>query len=515
MPQKKRKEKNFLFFKKFCSMSVKIFIYISSYMNDKTLFGIGIAFFCVGGIIFLFITQPWTSFQEKEIPKEIKEVVIQAPEHSLPSPTPTPQETPKIEPPLSKDFLEEGERFLEMGMYTSAIQMAQKKRETDPNNIRSFHILIDANLAIPNYWQAEEFMKKLLLLEKNNKNTLQYIEILLLSGKKEPAALIVETLPESAEKVFYQLILSVIDEDIDATKSLATTLQESQSEYSKTGEQFLQIFETYSTFRDGSPHYLRTMMANMLNILQYHALCIEFLKPTLREYPEYRDAWILIGNSHLSLKHFDLAERMLEKAMSLDPTHPKTPYFLGIALAELNQHDDAVEQFSNALKNGYTPIAKVERYMGDVRLRQKKYDEAVSHYQEAISDTEHAEFRDYVQSVTLSLKFLDSPDMAVKTATQMVQKFPENPRSFSFLGWALLEKGDLEQSRKVLTKTIEKDPDLPDSYLFMGRIYEEKKQWKNAFAAYKKGYEKGKGGVASIECAERYNALKKQLQEKE
>ena len=383
-------------------------------MNDKTFFHIGIFFLVVGASAFLMVTKPWQDFQ-KNSPEIIESkpshkdevVVLNLPEKNTSSEkTNIPDQNTPNAPEISVNFLTQAEQFFAQGNFTGAIEMAQKNLETHPNDIQSLSIIADSYTALSDYFQAEQAISQIVTLQNTPQNQVKYIEILLLSGKTDLANTKIQLLPQSEEKVFYQMIIAVVTEDYDAIKKYAKTLTASDSQYKKTAQEFLNIFENYKTFRDGSPHYLRTMLANMLNILDYHTLTIEFIKPTLEEYPDYRDAWILMGNSYLSLKKFNLAERMLEKAISLDPSHPKTPYFLAITLAELGQYDDAIEQFNNALKNQYKPASKVQRYIAETYLRQKNYDKAVEYFQEVISDTENAEFQDYVYAITIALQKL-------------------------------------------------------------------------------------------------------------
>jgi len=208
-----------------------------------------------------------------------------------------------------------------------------------------------------------------------------------------------------------------------------------------------------------------------------------------------------------------LAERFFETALSLDPAHPKTPYFLAITLAEKGQYNEAIEQFKNALKNQYTPESKVQRYIAETYLRQKNYEKSVEYFQEVIADDERVEFQDYAYAITLSIEHLKSPDLALKTATKLNKKFPENSRSLPFLAWALLETGSLDQARATLIKSIEKNPNQGENFLFMGQLYEKENRNQEAFDAYKKGYQIQKGSAISRECAQKYNALKTRLSE--
>jgi len=479
-------------------------------MNDKTFFHIGIFFLILGAGAFVMVIKPWEKmnqdsdiFFEKNTTATTSEIIVL----DIPQNSSSPEISEKIRPQNTAENFFIQQNFLE------AIAIAQEDHKKNPQDTRSLEILIDSHIALSDYFQAEEYITKLLLLRNTPQNQVKKIEILILSGKKDAAKKSIHLLPKSEEKEFYLLLVSLLEERYDDTKKHATTLVTSNSQYKETAQEFLNIFDNYKSFRDGSPHYLRTMMANLLNILDYHTLTIQFIKPTLEEYPDYRDAWIIMGNSYLSLKKFNLAERFFETALSLDPAHPKTPYFLAITLAEKGQYNEAIEQFKNALKNQYTPESKVQRYIAETYLRQKNYEKSVEYFQEVIADDERVEFQDYAYAITLSIEHLKSPDLALKTATKLNKKFPENSRSLPFLAWALLETGSLDQARATLIKSIEKNPNQGENFLFMGQLYEKENRNQEAFDAYKKGYQIQKGSAISRECAQKYNALKTRLSE--
>ncbi len=482
-------------------------------MKDSTFIKIGIVFLLLGVGAFVLVTKPWIYFsntsQNSEKTPEIsqQEVVLQAPEKTL-LPSPEPSISPE---PENQDFLAAAQNFMQQGEYQKAIKTIEKHQNKNPQSIKAFQLSIDASMGMMDYFRAEKEINALLKLQNTPQNQVKKVEILMLAGKANDAKKLINTLPQSAEKIFYQMLIAVTEEKWEEVKTHANQLIKSQSSYGQTAQNFLDIFENYKSFRDGSPHYLRTMMANMLNILDYHALTIQFIKPTLEEYPDYRDAWILMGNSYLALKKFKIAEEMLDKAVSLDPAHPQSPFFLAVTLAELKQYDEAKNQFQNAIYNGYEPKAKAYRYMADLYAREKNYDKAVEFYQEAISDGENAIPRDYIDSITISLIKLNSPDLALKTATQFNTKFPEEKRALPFLAWSLLKTGKAAKAEQVLQKAISQYPNLADSQLFLGEALSAQNKNEQALNAYKKGYELGKGNAVSRECAQKYNDLKTQL----
>jgi tetratricopeptide (TPR) repeat protein len=409
---------------------------------------------------------------------------------------------------LKKDLSEKiinAKSAIKFGQYEHAINILEKEKKSS----ESLKVLILASIKQGIYVNAKDYSNELLKIEKTEKNILQHIHILLLQGKTDEAKKYFKEINESSEKIFYELIISVSENKNDIAKDLANKLLKDEK-YNKISLLFINTYKTYDSFRDGSPAYLKTMLANVLKTLQYHAITINYIKPVLETNPEYRDAWLVIGNSYLILKKFEIAERMFEKALSLDPSHPISPYLLGVTLYELDQEEDAIKQIENAIKNGYKDKIQAQRYIADIYFQEKKYDKSLEYYQK-IFNTEKSQLSDYTKGVYITLKELKTPKLGEILAQEAIKKEPNNPAALSLKGWSLLENGKKEEAKEFLEDLIKKYPNSLETLLYLGKTYEKYEDielHKKAFFIYKKCYEKGKGNAISIECAKRYEDLR-------
>jgi tetratricopeptide (TPR) repeat protein len=242
-------------------------------------------------------------------------------------------------------------------------------------------------------------------------------------------------------------------------------------------------------------------------------LTIAYIKPVLEKNANYRDAWIVVGNSYLELKQFEIAEKMLEKAVSLDPSHPISAYLLGVTLYEEGQAEDAINQLKIAIKNGYTPRAKVEKYIGDMYFGIDKFEDALEHYQYVLEQGEPT-VADYSKAVFIALQKLKVPSLGRSFAENAIVDFSNNPKALALKGVALLESGNLQIAKQYIENLALKYPQSLDIILLVGNLRESEESYQSAFDLYKKCYDDGSvsGDFIYIECAQKYEELREKLQ---
>ena len=95
-------------------------------------------------------------------------------------------------------------------------------------------------------------------------------------------------------------------------------------------------FQEFSLFPQGNPLHLELLLAKSFNSLGFYEMSIQMCKKILKERDDYRDAWIILGHSYLSLEKYSLARDVLTKALDLDPTKPETAFFLVLQKTILN-----------------------------------------------------------------------------------------------------------------------------------------------------------------------------------
>lgn len=460
--------------------------------------GSGVFYFVTTSKNINFFTEKEQEITQTPLPKAIDTAKI-----SL-SPTPTPEES------LVKR-LQKARNAIQNGELEYATNLVEKEEHSE----HVLDILIQTSLGQGLYFKSEQYVKELVSLNKSTENIKQYIEILLLSGKAKEAKTLLSLLKNTNDSLFYEMIISATEYDNQKTKEIAEKIITSGTleKYKKSAQIFLDIYTTYESFRDGSPDYLTLMIGNALKTLQFHELTIQYLKPLLEKNPNYRDAWIVVGNSYLELRQYEIAEKMLEKAVSLDPAHPISPYLLGITLYEEGQTEDAIAQLLTAVKNGYTPREQAEKLIGDMYFGMDNFENALEHYQ-YILEQGSPTIEDYSKAIFIALQKLKVPSLGRSFAENAIIDFANNPKAMALKGIVLLESENKESAKTYIENLAVQYPQSLDALLLVGKLRESEKNYQSAFDLYKKCYDKGSvsGDSIYIECAQEYEKLRKKLQ---
>lgn len=113
--------------------------------------------------------------------------------------------------------------------------------------------------------------------------------------------------------------------------------------------------------------------AEALNRVGNHEGAVQAIRNGLEGEPDNADLWVALGNAlllHGEGRMSPAAQLAFERAARLDPEHPGPPFFLGLALAQAGQLDDAEAMWSALLAR--TPEdapwrADLELRLADVR----------------------------------------------------------------------------------------------------------------------------------------------------
>jgi tetratricopeptide (TPR) repeat protein len=142
-----------------------------------------------------------------------------------------------------------------------------------------------------------------------------------------------------------------------------------------------------------------------------------------------------------------------QEALKIDPEYDEAILTLAHAYHLQKKYDDAIAGYDRLIQLN-SRDARPHVNLGDIYLKLKDFDRAISHLQQAIE--------------------LD-PEMSSRT--------------HNLLGSAYLEKKMLEEAESEITKAMELRPRIPDAHYFLALLYEEKKDFHRAVEEYKKEIE--------------------------
>ncbi|MBM4283661.1 MAG: tetratricopeptide repeat protein [Deltaproteobacteria bacterium] len=86
-----------------------------------------------------------------------------------------------------------------------------------------------------------------------------------------------------------------------------------------------------------------------------------------------------LGEAYVQLKDYHKAVSWLNKGLAIDPQHPKSRHYLGMALAGLKRYDEAFQAF---LKAG--DEAQAYNNVGVHYYQEGRYEEAAKCFQKAL-----------------------------------------------------------------------------------------------------------------------------------
>lgn len=403
-------------------------------------------------------------------------------------------------------LMSRGNGYLSEGYLSLAIKDFERASEIKTDSKEAIQKLITAEMALRNYDAAKESA------EKAHQAFSDDISFSILLGEIEiqrsafgDAKKIFENLPDSPERKYYLGIMSSYFGEYDTAKELLSSVSEN-AEYGERSRIMLGAFQEFSLFPQGNPLHLELLLAKSFNSLGFYEMSIQMCKKILKERDDYRDAWIILGHSYLSLEKYSLARDVLTKALDLDPTKPETAFFLGIAENNLEQYEEAITHLSMARQNGYAPQNEVTLLLAEAYVGGKYYEAAQEEYGKLL-EIRNAPLEYYSASAQLALEKLNDPNSALSIARNAVEAYPNSEEAQALVGESLLAKGSLEEAEQIFQEMSEKNPENPITFLFLGKIAEQQENWETALEEYKKAYDIAPYSNTGSEAAQSYNAI--------
>lgn len=402
-------------------------------------------------------------------------------------------------------LLERGENFLQSGLFSLAINDFSRATELTPKSRQPWNKLAGAQIASRDLSGAQTSLNTALRYFPNDEGFLTLLgEVYLQQSKFAEAQKIFEKMPEGGTRYFYLGILAAHSGKFDEAKTFF--LQAKKLGLEEKAQVFLNAFDQFELFPDGDPLYLRLLLAKAFDDLRFFELAIDSTKSILKERGDYRDAWIILGHSYLSLERFDLAKNVLDEALRFDPTKPETAFFLAMTEASMGAYDDAITHFSLARENGYVPQIEVTKALAEAYLNGGFYEVARKEFEKLV-EIRTATVADYEKPIRISLEFLGDTATAQTLAMRAVELYPTSVEAKNLLAWAFLEGEQYAQAQVLLEEILSQNPENTQAHIYMGDYFLAQKEKEKALESYKKAYELSSHTQLGIEAAKKYNML--------
>jgi tetratricopeptide (TPR) repeat protein len=189
----------------------------------------------------------------------------------------------------------------------------------------------------------------------------------------------------------------------------------------------------------------------------------------LTKQPESPALLMLAGGVYAQLRDYASAEKVLRKAMELEPSNPNLYGMLGAVYRDQGQIDRAIAEFDRLVAKSSKPAA-VQTLIGTLLESQQRFDEAKKRYQEAL----HLDPNAPVAANNLAWLIVERGgdlDIALQLAQTAKARLPDSPEISDTLGWAFYKKGLFSQAVTALAESVAKKPEVAVFQYHLGLSY--------------------------------------------
>jgi tetratricopeptide (TPR) repeat protein len=411
---------------------------------------------------------------------------------------------------LYQERISKGDTLFEGGYYPLAAVEYQFAINVEPNYDTPYVRLAQANFLDEKYGKSVEALKTAIKIDPLNQEAQillgeSYLELEQFKNARNHFSNLTF---EDTRGLYYKGVLAAYFGDHESAEWNFNKVIEraDRNDLSQHSSNFLASMREFALAEDASPHYLKTLIGRSLSETGESNLAISLLYDVLRDEPEYRDAWIILGYSYLSEEKYSEAQDALFKAVEMDPTKAESRYFLGLSYFGMDDYNSSMTQLELAIESGFEPKVQAYQKLGDVAVLAKSYKKAADSYEKVlILNSEDIEL--FIRPVWLNIDHLNDAKKALVLGEQAVKEHPSEAMSYNLLGWAQLSLNDLKGAEQNLKYSLIIDPNLAAAHFNLGRLYEARTQLDEARDSFKEAYTIDPGGSIGNLAAERYNVL--------
>lgn len=308
--------------------------------------------------------------------------------------------------------------------------------------------------------------------------------------------------------LYYQGTLAAFFGDTTAAETLLNQVitRNDDPALSKKSTNLLSSLNEYKLAEEGSPAYLKTLLARSMAENEEISMAIALVYEVLRDEPDYRDAWIILGYSYLTQDKFKEAQEALFKAVQLDPVKAESRYFLGLSYFGLDDYGSAVTQLELAIKGGFEPKVQAYQKLGDAAVLAQNYPTAADAYEKILA-LNSTDVGLYVRPIWLYLDQLNNPKRALELGSEALKNHPDSAMAYNLLGWAQIGNKQYAEAEQNLNSALVLDVNLAAAHLNFGRLFEQKNDPERAKESYKRAYTLDPDSSVGQLAATEYNRL--------
>lgn len=207
----------------------------------------------------------------------------------------------------------------------------------------------------------------------------------------------------------------------------------------------------------------RLMLARVYLDMARASRARDELESLRKELPDNPQVLSLLGEAERALGNTQRSVELNRQALQADPSFPQARYYLGLALLDLKQHDEAIRELEAVAQSGANP-AESFLALGVAHASAGHLDAAIAALREALrADASNAEARiQLARAYRLKGRFADAAkelDLAVPAATMGVKALYQHLDTDLYMEQGLLrmQQGRLQAAADAFRKVLEAD----------------------------------------------------------
>jgi protein O-GlcNAc transferase len=203
----------------------------------------------------------------------------------------------------------------------------------------------------------------------------------------------------------------------------------------------------------------------------------------LRQDRNHFDSLCNLSVVELQQGHFDDAQKLIRRALSLKPNSAEAHNILGFALAGLNLPKEEVAAYERALVLR-PDFAEAHYNLGNAFKDQGKLDRAVASYEQALALK--PDFVEAHYNLGVALQERGEPDAAAAAYVSALALKPGFAEAHNNLGNALKDRGNAEEAVASYRRALALKPDFADAHFNLGNALKDQGKPDEAAAFYRR-----------------------------
>ncbi|MFZ1083644.1 MAG: tetratricopeptide repeat-containing glycosyltransferase family protein [Terracidiphilus sp.] len=209
--------------------------------------------------------------------------------------------------------------------------------------------------------------------------------------------------------------------------------------------------------RDEKAEKIQLLMALVLreygaeHMADVERLCLQVLALDVR----HADALYILGMSSFKNGRFEVAERMIRRALAVNPNQPFYNFNLSNVLRALNRNEESTASLERALELKPDMVEALYN-KGNLRMNEKKQEEAIALYKRALEI--NPDYADALCNLGGAYRQLNRLDEAVEAFQKALPLAPQNADLYCNLGDALHAQGKVVEAVDLYNRTLALNP---------------------------------------------------------